>query len=222
MATERGPRPRRTPVGGVQAYLDGWSAQHQGITPDDVPLLSGWLRVMYVLAVPLVRLRVTPDVLTAVGLLVSLAVPVLAEAGLPVVAAVAVLVSVAMDGLDGAVAVLSGRVSRYGRALDSVADRFSELAWWVALVLTAGVPVWQVVVFGALALGMEASRARGGRYGAITVWERPSRAVLAVVGLVAVEWDATGFTGPATGWVGVVLAVLGAAHLVHARRAHAR
>jgi len=191
----------------------GWSAEHHGIDPAALPLLGPWLRFIDVLATPLVRLRVPPDALTATGVVAALAVPLLAEGGWLAPAALAVVVSVVLDGLVGAVAMRAGRVSGYGRALDSWSDRVSELAWWVALVAAAGVPLWQALAFGLLGLAMETWRAATGRYGVLTVWERPSRAVLTVVGLVAATFGAVSFTGAATGWVGVALAVVGAAQL---------
>lgn len=191
----------------------GWSAEHHGIDPATVALLGPWLRFIDVLATPLVWLRVPPDALTATGAVAALAVPVLAGYGRLAPAALAVALSVVLDGLDGAVAVRAGRVSRHGRALDSWCDRVSELAWWVALVAAAGVPLWSALVFGLLGLAMETWRARTGGYGAVTVWERPSRAVLTVVGLLVAMGGAVSFTGAATGWVGVALAVIGAAQL---------
>jgi len=195
----------------------GWSAAHHRIDPSAVPLLGPWLGMIDMVARPLIRLRVPPDALTAAGVIVSLTVPALAMRGWLWPAAVAVLVSVLLDGLD-AVAVGTGRVSGYGRALDSWCDRVSELAWWVALVGSAGVLFWQALVFGLGTVAMETWRALTGRYGAITVWERPSRAVLTVVGLLAVMAAEVAFTGAATGWVGVALAVVGAVQLArHAR-----
>lgn len=198
----------------MQPSERGWSDQHHGIDPSAVPLLRPWLRLVDVLATPLVALRVPPDALTAAGVLVSLGVPVLAVHGWHTAAVAAVMVSVLLDGLDGAVAVRSCRLSRYGRALDSWSDRISELAWWVALVAGAGVWLGQAVVFGLLGLVMETWRALRGRYGALTVWERPSRAIVAVVGLGAAATGHAGFTGPVTVWVGVGLAVVGAVQLV--------
>lgn len=191
---------------------DDWSEQHHGIDPDAVPFVRAWLRVVDVLVRPLVALRVPPDVVTVAGLVASLLVPVLAASGWLPAAVVAVLVSVLLDGLDGAVALRTDRVSSYGRAMDSGCDRVSELAWWVALVVAAGVPGWQAVVVSALTLAMEGWRARSGDHGVLTVWERPSRAILTVVGLAAAAPGA-GWTGQVTGWVGMVLAVVGAAQL---------
>ena len=191
-----------------------WSSEHHGIDPDGVPFVRGWLRLVHVVATPLVALRVPPDAVTLAGLLFSLAVPVLAGTGLPVWAVAAVLVSVLLDGLDGAVALRTDRVSSHGRALDSACDRVSELAWWVALVLGAGVPWWCAVVLAVLTLVPEGWRARTGRLGVLTVWERPTRTILVVVGLVSVGLH----LGLVTGLVGVALAAVGAAQLVRAVR----
>jgi archaetidylinositol phosphate synthase len=191
-----------------------WSQGHHGIDPEAVPFVRGWLRVVDVACRPLVALRVPPDAVTAAGLLFSLAVPVLAAAGLLGWAVAAVLVSVLLDGLDGAVALRTDRVSSYGRALDSACDRVSELAWWVALVLGAGVPWWAAAVLAVLTLAPEGWRARTGRLGALTVWERPTRTILVVVGLAFAGLG----LGLVTGLVGVVLAVVGAGQLVLAVR----
>lgn len=191
----------------------GWSARHHGIDPAGVPLLGTWLRLVHLLATPLVWMRIPPDGVTVAGVAVSLAVPVLAVHGWYAGAVAAVGVSVVCDGLDGAVAARSGRCSAHGRVLDAWADRVSELAWWGALVVAAGVWWWHAAIFGLLGLGMETWRAASGRYGALTVWERPSRAVLAAVGLGAVAAGSIAFTGAVTGWVGVVLATVGAVQL---------
>lgn len=178
---------------------DGWSREHHGIDPAGVPFLRGWLRVVDVAAAPLVALRVPPDAVTAAGLAASLLVPGLAARGWRAAAVGAVGVSVLLDGLDGAVAVRTGRVSGYGRALDSACDRIAELAWGRTLVATAGMGRGQIAVIGGLTLGMEGWRARTGRHGVITVWERPSRTILTVVGLAVPGRRVTG-------WVGVGLA----------------
>jgi phosphatidylglycerophosphate synthase len=191
-----------------------WSQGHHGIDPDEVPFVRGWLRVVDLACRPLVALRVPPDAVTAAGLLFSLVVPVLAGAGLLGWAVAAVLVSVLLDGLDGAVALRTDRVSSYGRALDSACDRVSELAWWVALVLGAGVPWWAAAVLAVLTLVPEAWRARTGRLGALTVWERPTRTILVVVGLAFAGLD----LGLVTGLVGVGLVVVGGGQLALAVR----
>ena len=216
------------PGAGSEPDVPDWTAAHQGIDPAGVPLLAPWLRGVDALAAPLVTARVPPDALTALGLLTSLAVPVLVGRGRPGAGVPVVAVSVVLDALDGTVARGAGRVSSYGRALDSGCDRVSELAWWWALA-AAGVPRGRLVGTAVLTLGMEGWRAWRGRFGRLTVWERPTRTVLVVVGLATaalaeagrVPADYAGFTaGEVTGTVGAVLAVAGAAQLARGRRPH--
>ena len=70
-----------------------------------------------------------------------------------------------------------------GFVLDSVVDRLTEAAYAVAL-WTAGAPGWLAVVFGALCWLPDYLRARAGQAGvgetgALSVWERPTRVILA-------------------------------------------
>jgi hypothetical protein len=71
---------------------------------------------------------VSPDVLTAWGVLVSAAVAAVAAAGgrWPLAAVGIVVLAGLLDNLDGAVAILSGRTTRWGYVLDSLADRLSD------------------------------------------------------------------------------------------------
>jgi len=210
------PDGRPTPQSGSQksGSQKSWSQAHHGIDPAAVPFVRGWLRLVDVAVRPLVAARVSPDAVTGAGLLASLVVPVFAAGGQLILAIAAVLVSVLLDGVDGAVAYRTNRVSSYGRALDSTCDRVAELAWWVALVLATGLLAWQAGVIAVLTLVMEGWRAHSGRLGRLTVWERPTRTILVVVGLAAADFGLFGVTGGA----GLVLAVLGAAQLAGAAR----
>jgi CDP-diacylglycerol--glycerol-3-phosphate 3-phosphatidyltransferase len=130
-----------------------------------------------------------PNWVTLAGVLLCLAVPVAATGGRPglVVAAVLVLLAGLADTLDGA--VVSGRATRFGYVLDSVADRVGEAAWLTAFWL-AGAPAWAVVAAGAASWLHEYARARAtatgmSEIGAVTVGERPTRVSIALVGLLA-------------------------------------
>ena len=72
-------------------------------------------------------------------MLVSAAVAVVAAPSgrWPLVAVGLVVLAGLLDNLDGAVAILSGRTSRWGFVLDSLADRLSDAAYVVALCLSA-------------------------------------------------------------------------------------
>ena len=197
-------------------YAAAWSALHGGFDPERAsPIVRGWLRLAWRGGSALARLRIGPTTVTGFGLLLCLAVPFAVLAG-PVgllLGGVLVLLASFADGLDGAVAVISGKASRLGYVIDSVADRLGELAWLVALWL-AGVPAWLAVAGGVLSWLHEYVRARataGGmrEIGAVTVGERPTRVSVAISALIV--GGAAGLVHP--GWDAVVVTVAGAVWL---------
>jgi phosphatidylglycerophosphate synthase len=153
----------------------------------------------------------------------------LGPAGLLLGGLLVLLASVA-DGLDGAVAAVTGKASRLGFVYDSVADRLGEAAWLAAF-WVAGAPGWLVVAGGALSWLHEYVRARataGGMsdVGTVTVGERPTRVSVAVSGLVVGGiaglvhggWDTTVVVVVVAAAVWLALSVIGFAQLVRAVR----
>ena len=174
-------------------YAAAWAELHGGYDPRRAStVVRGWVRLAYRLGSWLSRRGVGPMAVTTTGLLLCAAVPVsvaLLERPGVLLAAVVVLVAALADGLDGAVAVITGRASRLGYVYDSVADRLGELAWLVAFWL-AGAPGWLVVAAGAASWLQEYARARAtaagmSEVGVVTVAERPTRVLVAVFGLLA-------------------------------------
>lgn len=149
-----------------------WSLLHHGIDPAEVPLLAGWLAIMWRLAAPLARLRVPPTVLTVAGVVLVLDAVLLARAH-PWAAAVAVLASVVCDGLDGAVAVVGDRATRSGAVADAVADRIGDVAM-AAVIWRCGAPWWLAAAAAVLALGVDGLRRLLRTPARITVAERPT------------------------------------------------
>ena len=172
-------------------YATRWSGLHGGVDPrDGSPFVRAWLRLAYRLGRFLARLGVRPATVTVAGLLLCGLVPLTVRAGRfgPVLGAVLVVLSTVADSADGAVAVITNRVTRLGYVYDSVADRLGEVAWLVALWLL-GVPVWLVVTTGGLAWLHEYLRARATaagmkEIGTVTVAERPTRAIVVTAGLL--------------------------------------
>ena len=74
----------------------------------------------------LIRLGITADGLTFLGLVIAVVVGVLAATGHLVWAGLALILSAPMDALDGTVARLSGVTSKFGAFWDSTVDRYSE------------------------------------------------------------------------------------------------
>jgi CDP-diacylglycerol---glycerol-3-phosphate 3-phosphatidyltransferase len=72
------------------------------------------------------RIGVTPDLLTATGLIMSVATAVVIGSGHPRIGFFLLVASALPDLLDGAVAKASGRASMRGAFFDSVADRATD------------------------------------------------------------------------------------------------
>jgi CDP-diacylglycerol--glycerol-3-phosphate 3-phosphatidyltransferase len=176
---------------GWDQYATRWSGLHGGVDPrTGPPVVRGWLRLAYGVGRLLARLGIHPAVVTAAGLLLAALVPVAVRSGPlgPVLGAGLVVLSTVADSADGAVAVITDRVTRLGYVYDSVADRLGEAAWLVALWLL-GVPLWLVLATGGLAWLHEYLRARATaagmkEIGTVTVAERPTRAIVVTVALL--------------------------------------
>jgi len=168
-------------------YLRRWGELHGVADPGATPFVAGWLRIAHACAVPLVRAGAAPNALTAVGLLVALGVPAVVVPGgrWVLLAPPLVVVSALVDSLDGAVAVMTGRTTRWGALLDALADRVADTAYLVALWLL-GAPAWLAAAAAGVALLHEYARARATAagmddVGAVTVSERPTRVVIAAM-----------------------------------------
>lgn len=200
-------------------YLQRWSALHGGYDPRGSGWAYGWLSIAYVVARPLARRSVPPDLLTGAGVLVSLAVVALTSLGgrWVIAAAAVVVVSALFDSLDGSVAVMTDRTSRWGYVLDSVVDRVSDGLYVLALWIV-GAPGWLCVAAASLSTLQEYARARAsgaglGDIAVVTVWERPTRVVVTALFLLgagiyttaAETWATAGAAAWATlGVVGLV------------------
>ncbi|MSQ41226.1 MAG: CDP-alcohol phosphatidyltransferase family protein [Dehalococcoidia bacterium] len=167
------------------------------------------------LQAPLVRLLartgVTPNQVTLLGLLLSVAAAVLASQGWFLWAGLTLAVGSALDMVDGMLARSTGKASPQGALLDSVADRLGEAAVLLGLLLyyvTQQPEGWRAPLLVGLALvngflvSYVRARAEGlgvtGKKGLMT---RPERVVALVAGLVL-------------GWVEVALAVIALLSLV--------
>lgn len=94
------------------------------------------------------RAGISPDLLTALGICVAIAVPVAAYFLGWVAALLLMITASVLDLLDGAVARATGRTSRRGAFLDSVGDRVSDGAFIIALYVLGlpGVPALTLIL----------------------------------------------------------------------------
>lgn len=170
-------------------YLTRWSPLHGGYDARANIWLLGWLRLSYTVARPLARRGVLPDALTLWGVWLAFAVFVPAQAGgrWPLLAGWVLVSSGLADTLDGCVAVLTDRATRWGYVLDSVVDRVVDVVYLLAVV-GAGGRADLAVVAGTAFFLLEYLRARAGNAGMgevemITVGERAMRVIFCAVGL---------------------------------------
>jgi CDP-diacylglycerol--glycerol-3-phosphate 3-phosphatidyltransferase len=170
-----------------------WAALH--LTDPPAGLVRAWLRGVAAVARPLARAGVSPNTVTVAALVLAVAaVPLASIDGWtgPAAACVAVTLSGLLDALDGAVAVQAGRTTRVGFLLDSALDRLADAALPAALAVAAGgdTAIRLAVAATAACWWLEYVRARASLAAARPGWrqvvtpgERPTRMVLAAVGL---------------------------------------
>ncbi len=182
-------RPVSSPPVDLAGWFTRWQAQHNApdIDPAATTVLRGFLTFTYRLARPLARRGVSPTSVTLAGLWLAALVPISAIR-LPVAAAAICIVSSVVDGVDGAVAGLSGRATRSGFVLDSVVDRLAEATFLLALV-AAGADARAAAAGWAGVVMLEYLRARAGNAGVgeigiVTIAERPTRVLCVVFGLL--------------------------------------
>lgn len=176
-------------MGSRDVYLDAWAASHGGHDPRTGGRCErSWFAAVHALARPAAARGVPPDALTVAAVAAAAAAPVAVALGARWAPPLLVAGSALLDGLDGAVAALSGRASAWGHLADSLGDRLAEAAFGAALAV-AGAPAGLCV--GAVALGwlQEYARARAGAGGldavvVVTVAERPTRVLAAALGLL--------------------------------------
>jgi phosphatidylglycerophosphate synthase len=168
---------------------------------------------MWLLAAPLARLRTPPLALTLLGALFAVDAALLA-ASTPWVALGLVLLSVLCDGLDGAVALLSRRVSVAGGYADKIADRVADAAFAIVL-WRCGAPWELALAAGTLSLVHETIRSlRGGPLLArLTVAERPTRTVCTALACASSAVTAAIWPPTVCAAVWTVLALIGLAQL---------
>ncbi len=79
-------------------------------------------------------LGLSPNMLTVLGFIATVGVSVIVAVGSLSLAGVLLIVTLGFDAVDGALARLTGTVSRFGAFLDSTLDRWAEIALYSALV----------------------------------------------------------------------------------------
>ncbi|MHB1638853.1 MAG: CDP-alcohol phosphatidyltransferase family protein [Candidatus Dormibacteria bacterium] len=138
--------------------------------------------------------RVSPNVLTLVGLAITAGAAVLIALDLLLPAGLVMLLAGSFDILDGAVARASGKTHRYGAFLDSTADRYGEGIVYLGLLYLflvrehQDLAVFLIVaaLLGSLLVSYVRARAQSLGYTCDVGWfARPERVVLTALGLMS-------------------------------------
>jgi CDP-diacylglycerol--glycerol-3-phosphate 3-phosphatidyltransferase len=137
------------------------------------------------------RLKVTPNQVTVAGTVLNLGAAALVVTDHLIYAGIVFLVAGCFDMLDGALARLAKKVTKFGAFLDSTLDRVSEGAMLAAiayLLASRGHPVDAALVVLALlgSLLVSYTRARAESLGLeckVGLMSRPERIILIALGL---------------------------------------
>ena len=200
-----------------EEFFATWSKLH--LDAEIKGIVKGWLSISYVIARALSALRITPNVLTLLGVLTATAALFYP---LSVVALIFLVLSLICDGVDGSVAIVSGKVSQFGATLDAIADRITEGLWFFALYQWGIAPEFCLALFG-LALTQEYARARMAslgfhEIGVVTIAERPVRASAIAIFMVL---DLLNFSfAPVAIYIFTVMATFSVYQVMRAARRH--
>jgi phosphatidylglycerophosphate synthase len=165
-------------------FFTTWSNLHGGAKIEGI--VKTWLQISYATAKFFAKLRVTPNLLTFAGLFFAIALWQFANSW---AAALFLVLSLFFDGIDGSLAILQKKTSKFGAFTDSFVDRISEVFWALAL-YKLGAPAALVFVALLATYVQEYIRARSGglghnEVGIVTICERPVRASLIFIAIIA-------------------------------------
>ncbi len=167
-----------------EQFKDTWSELHNSAPTTGI--VGAWLAISYRFGLLCTLLRITPNVLTLLGLLSAIGVALTSQS---LWAIALIVVSLFFDGIDGSVAIFQSRTSNWGAILDSVIDRMSE-AFWLYALYSIGVPAYLCISLWLVASVQEYMRARVSSLGVkdlglVTFTERPVRASFLFIILIA-------------------------------------
>jgi CDP-diacylglycerol---glycerol-3-phosphate 3-phosphatidyltransferase len=146
-------------------------------------------RVGYYLA----RTRLSPNAFTVIGFVLNVVVAVIIASGNLITGGIMALVAGAFDMLDGAVARVTGKVTRFGGFFDSTIDRYSESVVYFGLLIylldidagTTAIALLFATVVGSLMVSYSRARAEAAGVDAeVGLFARPERIILLAILLI--------------------------------------
>lgn len=148
---------------------------------------------------------IPPNVLTMIGVTINLGCGVLFGFGAFFWAGIVLIVANLFDMLDGNVARLTGRVTRYGSFLDSTLDRLSDMGSFLGIMIfytrltehhsTLNVFLAGVGMIASVLVSYTTARSEGlGVKANVGFLQRPERVVLLIIGALSTwDWNSNNF-----------------------------
>jgi archaetidylinositol phosphate synthase len=169
-------------------FFNSWSALHGNAKIAGI--VKAWLSISYVVSKALCRLKISPNLITSLGLVFAILLYLNAEV---LLAPILLVLSLLSDGIDGSMAIISAKSSKWGAILDSIVDRASEIFWMLAL-YQIGIDLKFLLIIIVVASTQEYIRARSGglglsEIGIVTIAERPVRASFVFILLILALLD---------------------------------
>jgi archaetidylinositol phosphate synthase len=173
-----------------EEFFSTWSGLHGNAKISGI--VKAWLSISYLIVKPISKVRITPNILTILGLFFGLLLFLNANTfwapGL-------LVLSLICDGIDGSLAILTKKSTKLGAILDSVVDRLTEIFWVLAL-YKIGADLKLLVIVLLTASLQEYVRARSAglgvsEVGIVTFAERPVRASFVFVVFISLQFDFT-------------------------------
>jgi CDP-diacylglycerol--glycerol-3-phosphate 3-phosphatidyltransferase len=187
----------------------------------------GAMRIINAMVRGLASVGISPNILTAVGVTINVGCGVLFGVGDFFWAGIVLIVANLFDMLDGNVARLSGRVTKFGSFLDSSLDRLSDMVVFLGIMMfyAGNSPQHSILNVFLGGVGMIASvmvsyttaRSEGlGVKANVGFLQRPERVVLFIIGALSTwNWNSTSFFANRMPQVLWVLAVGSVWTLIH-------
>ena len=165
----------------------------------------GAMRIINSMVRILASAGISPNILTTIGVTINVGCALLFGFGEFFWAGVVLIIANLFDMLDGNVARLSGRVTKFGGFLDSSLDRLSDMVAFLGIIMfyARNVPQHSLLNVFLAGLGMIASvmvsyttaRSEGlGVKANVGFLQRPERMVLLIIGALSTwNWTSTNF-----------------------------
>ena len=165
----------------------------------------GAMRIIDAMVRRLASMGIAPNILTTIGVVINVGCGVLFGMGEFFWAGIVLILANLFDMLDGNVARLSGRVTRYGSFLDSTLDRLSDMVSFLGIMVfyardtprhsSLNVFLAGVGMMASVLVSYTTARSEGlGVKAHVGFLQRPERVVLLIIGALSTwNWDSQNF-----------------------------